>query len=163
GLQPGSRPLLGGHRAGRLRLAAPPHPLAAAGRGRRPRLRLHPPPDVPAHQPLQRGHVVGLPGGAAGLRDDGAAPPGGAARALVRKAFGTQGEGLIYVGWPLLVLAGLGLVAAVVRRRAVLAYAVLAVPLVMLTYGARTQVAGVRVYRYLFDHLPLLSLQRVPE
>jgi hypothetical protein len=83
--------------------------------------------------------------------------------ALVRKAFGTQGEGLIYVGWPLLVLAGLGLVAAVVRRRAVLAYAVLAVPLVMLTYGARTQVAGVRVYRYLFDHLPFLSLQRVPE
>jgi hypothetical protein len=45
----------------------------------------------------------------------------------------------------------------------VLAYAVLAVPLVMLTYGARTQVAGVRVYRYLFDHLPFLSLQRVPE
>jgi len=83
--------------------------------------------------------------------------------AMVRKTFGTQGEGLIYVGWPLLVLAGLGLVAAVVRRRAVLAYAVLAVPLVMLTYGARTQVAGVRVYRYLFDHLPFLSLQRVPE
>jgi hypothetical protein len=83
--------------------------------------------------------------------------------AMVHKAFGTQGEGLIYVGWPLLVLAGLGLVAAVVRRRAVLAYAVLAVPLVMLTYGARTQVAGVRVYRYLFDHLPFLSLQRVPE
>jgi hypothetical protein len=83
--------------------------------------------------------------------------------ALVRKSFGTQGEGLIYVGWPLLVLAGLGLVAAVVRRRAVLAYAVLAVPLVMLTYGARAEVAGVRVYRYLFDHLPFLSLQRVPE
>ena len=83
--------------------------------------------------------------------------------AMVRKSFGTQGEGLIYVGWPLLVLAGLGVVAAVVRRRAVLAYAVLAVPLVMLTYGARTQVAGVRVYRYLFDHLPFLSLQRVPE
>jgi hypothetical protein len=83
--------------------------------------------------------------------------------AMVRKSFGTQGEGLIYVGWPLLVLAGLGVVAAVVRRRAVLAYAVLAVPLVMLTYGARTQVAGVRVYRYVFDHLPFLSLQRVPE
>jgi hypothetical protein len=83
--------------------------------------------------------------------------------AMVRKSFGTQGEGLIYVGWPLLVLAGLGVVTAVVRRRAVLAYAVLAVPLVMLTYGARTQVAGVRVYRYVFDHLPFLSLQRVPE
>ncbi len=83
--------------------------------------------------------------------------------AMVRKTFGTQGEGLIYVGWPLLVLAGLGLVAAVVRRRAVLAYAVLAVPLVMLTYGSRTQVAGVQLYRYLFDHVPFLSLQRVPE
>jgi hypothetical protein len=83
--------------------------------------------------------------------------------AMVRKTFGTQGEGLIYVGWPLLVLAGIGLVAVVARRRAALAYAVLAVPLVMLTYGARTNVAGVRVYRYLFDHLPFLSLQRVPE
>jgi hypothetical protein len=83
--------------------------------------------------------------------------------ALVHKTFGTQGEGLIYVGWPLVVLAGLGLVAVVARRRAALAYAVLAVPLVVLTYGARANVAGVRVYRFLFDHLPFLSLQRVPE
>jgi hypothetical protein len=86
--------------------------------------------------------------------------------AMVRKSFGTQGEGLIYVGWPLLVLAGLGLVAALVgrgRARTARPYAVLAVPLVMLTYGSRTQVAGLRVYRYLFDHLPFLSLQRVPE
>jgi hypothetical protein len=82
---------------------------------------------------------------------------------LVRKSFGTQGEGLIYVGWPLLVLAALGLVAVVARRRAALAYAVLAVPLVLLTYGARARVGGVRVYRLLFDHLPFLSLQRVPE
>jgi hypothetical protein len=86
--------------------------------------------------------------------------------AMVRKSFGTQGEGLIYVGWPLLVLAGLGLIAALVgrgRARTARPYAVLAVPLVMLTYGSRTQVAGLRVYRYLFDHLPFLSLQRVPE
>jgi hypothetical protein len=83
--------------------------------------------------------------------------------ALVRKSFGTQGEGLIYVGWPLLVLAAVGLVAVVARRRAALAYAVLAVPLVVLTYGARAEVAGVRVYRLLFEHLPFLSLQRVPE
>ena len=83
--------------------------------------------------------------------------------ALVRKSFGTQGEGLIYVGWPLLVLAGLGLLAVLVRRRAALAYAVLAVPLVVLTYGARADIAGVQVYRFLFDHLPFLSLQRVPE
>jgi hypothetical protein len=83
--------------------------------------------------------------------------------ALVRKSFGTQGEGLIYVGWPLLVLAGLGLLAVLARRRAALAYAVLAVPLVVLTYGARADIAGVQVYRFLFDHLPFLSLQRVPE
>ena len=83
--------------------------------------------------------------------------------ALVRKSFGTQGEGLIYVGWPLLVLAGVGLVAVVARRRAALAYAVLAVPLVVLTYGARADIGGVRLYRFLFDHLPFLSLQRVPE
>jgi hypothetical protein len=37
------------------------------------------------------------------------------------------------------------------------------VPLVALTYGARAKVAGVQVYRLLFDHLPFLSLQRVPE
>jgi hypothetical protein len=83
--------------------------------------------------------------------------------AMVHKSFGTQGEGLVYLGWPLLVLAALGLVAALVRRRAVLAYAVLAVPLVALTYGARTRIAGIQVYRLLFDHLPFLSLQRVPE
>ncbi|HEX2374529.1 MAG TPA: hypothetical protein VHO93_11165 [Actinomycetota bacterium] len=83
--------------------------------------------------------------------------------AMVRKTFGTQGEGLIYLGWPLLVLAALGLVAVLARRRAALAYAVLAVPLVVLTYGARAEIAGVRVYRLLFDHLPFLSLQRVPE
>jgi hypothetical protein len=83
--------------------------------------------------------------------------------ALVRKSFGTQGEGLIYLGWPLLVLAGLGLVAVLARRRAALAYAVLAMPLVVLTYGARADIAGVRAYRFLFDHLPFLSLQRVPE
>ncbi len=87
----------------------------------------------------------------------------GSVWALVRKSFGTQGEGLIYVGWPLLVLAGLGLLAVLVRRRAALAYAVLAVPLVVLTYGARADIAGVQVYRFLFDHLPFLSLQRVPE
>ena len=83
--------------------------------------------------------------------------------ALVRKSFGTQGEGLIYVGWPLLALAGLGLVAVAARRRAALAYAVLAPPLLVLTYGARAEVGGVRLYRFLFDHLPFLSLQRVPE
>ena len=83
--------------------------------------------------------------------------------ALVRKSFGVQGEGLVYVGWPLLALAGAGLLAVVARRRAALAYAVLAGPLVILTYGSRAEVGGVGLYRFLFDHLPFLSLQRVPE
>jgi hypothetical protein len=83
--------------------------------------------------------------------------------ALVRKIFGTQGEGLIYVGWALLALAALGLVAVAARRRAGLPYAALAVPLLLLTYGARASVGPLRPYRLLFDHLPFLSLQRVPE
>src|SRR4029453_6978306 len=83
--------------------------------------------------------------------------------AMTRKSFGTQGEGLIYVGLPLLVLAALGLVAVLVRRRAALAYAVLAVPRVVLPYGARAAVAGIPLSRFLFDHLPFLSFQRVPE
>jgi hypothetical protein len=33
----------------------------------------------------------------------------------------------------------------------------------VLTYGSRARLGGVQVYRFLFDHLPFLSLQRVPE
>jgi hypothetical protein len=86
--------------------------------------------------------------------------------ALVRKSFGTQGEGLIYVGWPLLLLAAAGLVVALAvakQRERTLAYAVLVVPLLALTYGPRADVGSFRPYRFLFDHLPFLSLQRVPE
>ncbi len=88
--------------------------------------------------------------------------------ALVRKTFGTQGEGLIYVGWPLLLLAAAGVVVVVVaavarRRERTLAYAVLIFPLLMLTYGPRADLGPFRPYRFLFDHLPFLSLQRVPE
>jgi hypothetical protein len=84
--------------------------------------------------------------------------------ALVQKTFGTQGEGLVYVGWALLLLAAGGLVLAVVRRRsAILPYAALLVPLLLLTYGPRADIGPIRLYRYLFDHLPFLSMQRVPE
>jgi hypothetical protein len=83
--------------------------------------------------------------------------------ALARKTFGTQGEGLIYVGWPVLLLAAAGVVVALARRGLALAYAVLLVPLLMLTYGPRAGVGSFRPYRFLFDHLPFLSLQRVPE
>jgi hypothetical protein len=70
---------------------------------------------------------------------------------------------MIYVGWPLLALAGLGLPAVIARRRAGLAYAVLALPLLVLTFGPRADLGPVRPYRFLFEHLPFLSLQRVPE
>jgi len=83
--------------------------------------------------------------------------------ALVRKSFGTQGEGLVYVGWAVLVLAVAGLLVALAGRRRELPYAVLAIPLVVLTYGPRADVGPLRPYRFLFDHLPFLSLQRVPE
>ena len=84
--------------------------------------------------------------------------------ALVKKTFGTQGEGLVYVGWALLLLAIGGLVLAVVRRRqAVLPYAVLLLPLLLLTYGPRADIGPIRPYRFFFDHLPFLSMQRVPE
>ncbi len=83
--------------------------------------------------------------------------------ALVRKSFGTQGEGLVYVGWAVLVLAVAGAAVVVARRRRELAYAVLAVPLVILTYGPRADIGPLHPYRFLFDHLPFLSLQRVPE
>ena len=83
--------------------------------------------------------------------------------AMVTKDFGALGEGLIYVGWPVIVLAGLGLAAVVARRRAALAYAALALPLVVLTYGPRADLGPIRPYRFLFDHLPFMTLQRVPE
>ena len=84
--------------------------------------------------------------------------------ALVQKTFGTQGEGLVYVGWALLLLAIGGLVLTVSRRRAaILPYAVLLLPLLLLTYGPRADVGPIRLYRFLFDHAPFLSMQRVPE
>jgi hypothetical protein len=84
--------------------------------------------------------------------------------ALVQKTFGTQGEGLVYVGWALLLLAIGGLALALVRRRpALLPYAVLLVPLLLLTYGPRADIGPIRLYRFFFDHLPFLSMQRVPE
>jgi hypothetical protein len=84
--------------------------------------------------------------------------------ALVRKSFGTQGEGLIYVGWPLLLLAAAGVLVALARRRErTIAYAVLVLPLLLLTHGPRAEIGSFRPYRFLFDHLPFLSLQRVPE
>jgi hypothetical protein len=94
--------------------------------------------------------------------------------ALVHKNLGELGEGLVYVGWPLAVLALAGMVAVLVRRRGELtAYAVLTVPVLFLTFGPAADAALQRAlgrvglphdlapYRVLFDAVPFLRLQRV--
>jgi hypothetical protein len=94
--------------------------------------------------------------------------------ALVHKSLGELGEGLVYVGWPLAVLALAGAVAVLVRRRGDLAaYAVLTVPVLFLTFGPAADRALQRAlgrvglpgdpepYRFLFDAVPFLGFQRV--
>jgi hypothetical protein len=93
---------------------------------------------------------------------------------LVHKNLGELGEGLVYVGWPLAILALVGGVAVLVRRRASLApYAVLTVPVLFLTFGPAADRALQRAlervglphdlepYRLLFDAVSFLQLQRV--
>ena len=94
--------------------------------------------------------------------------------AIVHKDFGELGEGLVYLGWPLTVLAIAGGIAVLVRRRSAQApYAVLAVPVLFLTFGPAADRAlqraldrvglphGMAPYRFLFDTVPFLELQRV--
>jgi hypothetical protein len=94
--------------------------------------------------------------------------------ALVHKSLGELGEGLVYVGWPLAVLALAGAVAVLVRRRGDLAaYAVLTVPVLFLTFGPAADRALQRAlgrvglpgdpepYRFLFEAVPFLEFQRV--
>jgi hypothetical protein len=93
---------------------------------------------------------------------------------LVHKNLGELGEGLVYLGWPLALLALAGGVAVLVRRRAgPLPYAVLAVPVLFLTFGPAADLAlqralarvglphGLEPYRLLFDGFSFLKLQRV--
>ena len=84
---------------------------------------------------------------------------------LVDRSQSRFGELLIYVGWVVAVLAAVGLVAALAgrgRARAARPYAVLLAPLLFLTLGPTADIGPFRPYRFLFDHLPFLSLQRVP-
>jgi hypothetical protein len=93
---------------------------------------------------------------------------------LVHKNLGELGEGLVYVGWPLAILALAGGVAVLMRRRAGLApYAVLTAPVLFLTFGPAADRALQRAlervglphdlepYRLLFDAVSFLQLQRV--
>ena len=90
----------------------------------------------------------------------------GSALWLVRRDLATLGEGMVYVGWAVVALAAAGLVAALVgrgRARAARPYAVLAVPLLVLTLGPAADLGRVRPYRFLAEHVPAVGLQRVPQ
>jgi hypothetical protein len=85
---------------------------------------------------------------------------------LVRKGLARLGEGMVYVGWAVVALAAVGLVAAMVGRgrpRTARPYAVLAVPLLFLTLGPAADLGGFRPYRFLAEHVPVVGLQRVPQ
>jgi hypothetical protein len=82
---------------------------------------------------------------------------------LIGKDFGEAGEGLVYVGVALLALAVAGLVVTVVRRGPALPWAALSLPLLVLTFGPTIRVGSFRPYRLAFDHIPFLTLQRVPQ
>jgi hypothetical protein len=90
----------------------------------------------------------------------------GSVLALVRQDLARFGEGMIYVGWVVVALAAVGLVAALAGRgrpRAARPYAVLAVPLLFLTLGPAADLGGFRPYRFLAEHLSVIELQRVPQ
>jgi hypothetical protein len=87
--------------------------------------------------------------------------------ALVRKLPGLGSEGFIYVGWPVSILAAAGFALALWRSRA-RGYALLTPVLLLLTYGPTVGHLGDRVglhgldpYRFIFDTVPMLKLQRV--
>jgi hypothetical protein len=93
---------------------------------------------------------------------------------LVHKDLGELGEGLVYLGWPLVLLALAGGIVVVARRRAtLLPYVVLAGPVLFLTFGPAADQAlqralarvglrsGLEPYRVLFDAFSFLKLQRV--
>lgn len=85
---------------------------------------------------------------------------------LVRRELATFGEGMVYVGWAVVALAAVGLVAALAgrgRRRAARPYALLAVPLLFLTLGPAADLGRFRPYRFLAEHVSLVALQRVPQ
>jgi hypothetical protein len=90
----------------------------------------------------------------------------GSALSLVREDLARFGEGMVYVGWVVVALAAVGLVAALAGRgrpRAARPYAVLAVPLLFLTLGPAADLGAFRPYRFLAEHLPVIGLQRVPQ
>jgi hypothetical protein len=94
-------------------------------------------------------------------------------RALIDKNPGELGEGLVYLGLPVALLALAGAVVALARRHGEVAWAVLALPVLFLTFGPAADGAlgslldavglpsGADPYRRIFETVPFLQLQRV--
>jgi hypothetical protein len=88
---------------------------------------------------------------------------------LIHKDPGELGEGLVYLGLPVALLALGGAVVGVARRRGEAAYAALALPVLFLTFGPAADKAldrlglptGADPYRRTFELIPFLHLQRV--
>jgi hypothetical protein len=92
---------------------------------------------------------------------------------LIHKNPGELGEGLIYLGLPVVLLALAGVAVAVARRAGEAAYAVLVVPVLFLTFGPAADHAlgramraaglsgGAQPYKRIFEVVPFLHLQRV--
>jgi hypothetical protein len=86
--------------------------------------------------------------------------------ALVRTKFGVHGEGLVYVGWivMLLALAGtLSTLAAWRRVQRALPYALLLPIAAFFTFGPHLTFGSFQPYRFLFEQISFLSYQRVPQ
>jgi hypothetical protein len=85
---------------------------------------------------------------------------------LVRRDLAVLGEGMVYVGWVVVALAAVGLVAALAGRgrpRAARPYAVVLIPLLFLSLGPAAEIGSVRPYRFLAEHVSVVGLQRVPQ
>jgi hypothetical protein len=80
---------------------------------------------------------------------------------LVHKDYRLVGS-VVYLGWGLVLLAAVGIVLVLLCRRADLPYAVLALPLVVLSLGSTAALGPLHPYRLVFDYVPFVRLQRAP-
>jgi hypothetical protein len=80
---------------------------------------------------------------------------------LVHKDYRLVGS-VVYLGWGLVLLAAVGIVLVLLRRREDLPYAVLALPLVVLTLGSTANLGPLHPYRLVFDYVPFVRLVRAP-
>jgi hypothetical protein len=85
--------------------------------------------------------------------------------ALVTKTVSRGGEGIVYAGWLVSLLAVVGVAVAAWKgrpARAVL-YAVLLPPVIFFTFGPHLTFGSFQPYRFLFEQISFLSYQRVPQ